>query len=135
MVREAATEAESPGARPTGGNMRLKSVLHGPGGQARLALAAFIVPGMLAAGAMSAAASSAPAPGAAPPGPPPTGAATLAGKWVPTRPATISPGAGLGAAIPAKPHRAAVARSLAAWTVSLTDSINWLWPTQYSTLT
>ena len=119
--------------------MRLKSVLHGPGGQARLALAAFAVPGLLAAGAMSAAASSAPAPAAAnqaaATGPTTTGAATHAGKRLPTRPATISPGAGLGAAIPAKPHRAAVARSLAAWTVSLTDSANWLWPTQYSTLT
>src|ERR1039457_4936648 len=139
MVREAATEAESPGARPTGGKMHLKSVLHGPGGQARLALAAFAVPGLLAAGAMSAAASSAPAPAAAnqaaATGPTTTGAATHAGKRGPTRPATISPGAGLGAAIPAKPHRAAGARSLAAWTVSLTDSINWLWPTQYSTLT
>ncbi|MDX6396159.1 MAG: trimeric autotransporter adhesin [Streptosporangiaceae bacterium] len=122
--------------------MRLKSVLHGR--QARLALAAFAVPGLLAAGAMSAAASSAPTPaaanqaattGAASTGAASTGAATHAGKRVPTRPATISPGAGLGAAIPAKPHRAAVTRRLAAWTVSLTDSSNWLWPTQYSTLT
>ena len=88
---------------------------------------------------MSAAASSAPAPAAAnqaaATAPTTTGAATHAGKRVPTRPATISPGAGLGAAIPAKLHRAAVTRRLAAWTVSLTDSANWLWPTQYSTLT
>src|ERR1035441_10648733 len=108
MVREAATEAESPAAGSAGGKMRLKSVLHGPGGQARLALAAFIVPGMLAAGAMSAAASSAPAPAAAnqaaATAPTTTGAATHAGKRLPTRPATISPGAGLGAAIPATPH-------------------------------
>src|ERR1039457_579203 len=116
MVREAATEAESPGARPTGGKMRLKSVLHGPGGQARLALAAFAVPGLLAAGAMSAAASSAPAPAAAnqaaATAPTTTGAATHAGKRVPTRPATISPGAGLVAALPGKPHRDAVASAL-----------------------
>ena len=87
---------------------------------------------------MSAAASSAPtsaANQAAVIRPTTTGAATHAGKRLPTRPATISPGAGLGAAIPAKSHRAAVTRRLAAWTVSLTDSANWLWPTQYSTLT
>jgi hypothetical protein len=116
--------------------MRLNSVLHGR--PARLALAAFAVPGLLAAGAMSAAASSAPtsaANQAAAIRPTTTGAATHAGKRLPTRPATISPGAGLGAAIPAKLHRAAVTRRLAAWTVSLTDSANWLWPTQYSTLT
>lgn len=116
--------------------MRLTSVLHGR--QARLALTAFAVPGLLAAGAMSAAASSAPtsaADQAAAIGPATTGAATHAGKRLPTRPATISPGAGLGTAIPAKPRRAAVTRRLAAWTVSLTDSANWLWPTQYSTLT
>src|ERR1019366_8205012 len=134
MVREAATEAESPGARPTGGKMRLKSVLHG--GQARLALATFAVPGLLAAGAMSAAASSAPAPAAAnqaaATAPTTTGAATHAGKRLPTRPATIPPGPGLGAAFPTKPGRAAVTRRLAPWTLSLTDSANWLWPTQYS---
>jgi hypothetical protein len=116
--------------------MRLTSVLHGR--PARLALTAFAVPGLLAAGAMSATASSAPtsaANQAAAIGPATTGVATHAGKRLPTRPATISPGAGLGAAIPAKPRRAAVTRRLATWTVSLTDSANWLWPTQYSTLT
>ncbi len=46
-----------------------------------------------------------------------------------------SRGAATGAAIPAKPHGLRAVQPLTAWTVSLTDSSNLLWPTQYSTLT
>jgi hypothetical protein len=111
--------------------------------RAALALAALAVPGLLVASAAAAAAS-------------PmitattaatqvatvtqtvthavTQAVTQTGKPVPVRPPS-SPGAGNGAAIPAKPHGLRTEGPLTAWTVSLTASSNDLWPTQYSTLT
>jgi hypothetical protein len=92
--------------------------------RARLALTVLAVPGMIMAVTVSAAAS----PASAPP------TAARSAKPVPTRPPS-SPGAGIGAAIPAKPHRSGGARPLTAWTVTLTASPNLLWPTQYSTLT
>ncbi|HEY4854185.1 MAG TPA: hypothetical protein VII22_25645, partial [Streptosporangiaceae bacterium] len=105
--------------------MRFKAVIsHGRGWWGRLALALLALPVMIVAGTISAAAS--PAPTA------PVGAHI--GKPVPVRPPS-SPGAGLGAAIPAKPHHAREVAPLTAWSVSLTASPNWLWPTQYSTLT
>jgi hypothetical protein len=105
--------------------MRFKAVIsHGRGWWGRLALALLALPVMIVAGTISAAAS--PAPTA------PVGAHI--GKPVPVRPPS-SPGAGLGAAIPAKPHYAREVAPLTAWSVSLTASPNWLWPTQYSTLT
>ena len=105
--------------------MRFKAVLSdGRGWWGRLALALLALPVMIVAGTISAAAS--PAPTAL--------AGAHIGKPVPVRPPS-SPGAGLGAAIPAKPDHAREVTPLTAWSVSLTASSNWLWPTQYSTLT
>jgi hypothetical protein len=131
--------------------MRVTTLAHTRRWRARLALTMLAVPGVIMAGSVSALASPAAAqPGAAPSAAappvaaPPVAAphvaappaAARAGKPVPVRPPS-SPGAGLGAAIPAKPHgaRASQPRPLTAWTVTLTASPNWLWPTQYSTLT
>jgi hypothetical protein len=105
--------------------MRFKRILpNGHRCRAGLALTILAVPGMILAGTVSAAASPVTAPSAA---------ARIA-KPVPTRPPS-SPGAGIGAAIPAKPHQSGQVRPLTAWTVTLTASTNLLWPTQYSTLT
>jgi hypothetical protein len=105
--------------------MRFKTVLpYGHRWRARLALTVLAVPGMIIAGTVTATAAPAFA----------LAAAAHAGKPVPTRPPS-TPGAGLGAAIPAKPHRAGQARPLTPWTVTLAASPNLLWPTQYSTLT
>jgi hypothetical protein len=120
-------EAESLGTQAYGGKMHFKNVVPHGLGWARLALAALTVPGLLAAAAMSSAAAASPASALAP--------AAHTGKPGPTPPPPASAGAGIGATIPAKPHRAALSRLLPGWTVSLTDSANWLWPTRYSTLT
>jgi hypothetical protein len=88
---------------------------------ATLALATLALPGLLVASATTAAAS-------------PVAAVTQTGKPVPVQPPS-SRGAGTGAAIPAKPHGLRAVQPLTAWTVSLTASSNYLWPTQYSTLT
>jgi hypothetical protein len=53
---------------------------------------------------------------------------------VPPRPPSTR-GAGLGAAIPAKPQGLPQAAPLTSWSVTLTASPNLLWPTQYSSLT
>lgn len=63
-----------------------------------------------------------------------TATAVPPGKPVPVRPPSTR-GAGLGAAIPAKPHGLPITGPLTTWTVTLTASPNLLWPTQYSTLT
>jgi hypothetical protein len=108
--------------------MRFKAVLSdGRGWWGRLALALLALPVMIVAGTISAAASPGPTAPTAPAG-------AHIGKPVPVRPPS-SPGAGLGAAIPAKPHHAREVAPLTAWSVSLAASPNWLWPTQYSTLT
>lgn len=91
---------------------------------AGLAVAGLALPGLLVASAASASAS----PVA------PVAAGTQVSKPVPVRPLSSS-GAGTGASIPAKPHGLRESSPLTAWTVSLTDSGNDLWPTQYSTLT
>jgi hypothetical protein len=93
-------------------------------GLAALALAGIVVPGLALAGAAPASAS------------PATAAAAHASKPVPPPPPPSTPGAGLGNAIPAKPHRATVPRpGTAGWTVTLTASPDPQWPTEYSTLT
>jgi hypothetical protein len=102
--------------------------------RARLALTVLAVPGMIIAGAVSAAASPAAASSATAPRAAAPPAAAHSAKPVPSRPPS-SPGAGIGAAIPAKPHRSGEIRPLTAWTATLTASPNLLWPTQYSTLT
>jgi hypothetical protein len=118
--------------------MRYKTVLPaGHRGRARLALTVLAVPGMIMAGTAYAAASPSAAPSAGSAASVASVARTAAGgtaKPVPTRPPS-SPGAGIGAAIPAKPHRSGQVRPLTAWTVTLTASPSLLWPTQYSTLT
>jgi hypothetical protein len=48
----------------------------------------------------------------------------------------VAPNVGLGNAIPAKPHSGSnVVRPMTAWTVSMSASSTWLWPTQSSTVT
>ena len=89
-----------------------------------LALMLLALSGLVMAGTASAAAS---------PGPTPSASAHVA-KPVPVRPPS-SPGAGIGTAIPAKPHPAGAVHPLAAWSVTLTASSTYLWPTTYSTLT
>ena len=115
--------------------MRFKRIL--PDGhrcRAGLALTILAVPGMILAGAVSAAASPVTARSAAAPRAAVTSAAARTAKPVPTRPPS-SPGAGIGAVIPAKPRHSHQVQPLTAWTVTLTASTNLLWPTQYSTLT
>ncbi|MGD0066299.1 MAG: hypothetical protein ABSB76_22995 [Streptosporangiaceae bacterium] len=105
--------------------------------RATLALAALALPGFLVASAAAAAASPVAATGLAATttiAATHVAAVTQTGKPVPVRPPS-SPGAGTGAAIPAKPGGHRTDRPLTAWTVSLTASSNDLWPTQYSTLT
>jgi hypothetical protein len=98
-----------------------------------LAVTALVLPGLIMAGATAAAAS--PAGAAATGSAAATGAAARqTGKPVPARPPS-TPGAGLGAAVPAKPGGLPRAVPLTSWSVSLTVSPNVLWPTQYSTLT
>jgi hypothetical protein len=110
--------------------MRVKTLPHAHRWWAKLALTMVAVPGLVMAGSVSALASPAAAPHAAANTPKP----------VPVRPPS-SPGAGIGAVIPAKPRwvRGASGASgrtpQTAWTVTLTASPNLLWPTQYSTLT
>ena len=113
--------------------MRFTDVVSHSHRMAGLAVAALALPGLLLASAAAASASpltataaSAPARVAA--------AATQAGKPVPVRPPS-SPGAGIGASIPAKPHGLRENSPLTTWTVTLTASPNLLWPTQYSNLT
>ena len=113
--------------------MRFADVVRHSHRVAGLAVAALALPGLLLASAAAASASpltataaSAPARVAA--------AATQAGKPVPVRPPS-SPGAGIGASIPAKPHGLRENSPLTTWTVTLTASPNLLWPTQYSNLT
>ena len=113
--------------------MRFTDVVSHGHRRAALALATLALPGLLLASAAAAAASpmaAATTAGAATQ----LAAVTQTGKPVPVQPPT-SPGAGTGAAIPAKPHGLRAVRPLTAWTVSLTASSNLLWPDQYSTLT
>ena len=63
-----------------------------------------------------------------------TAPASSAGKPVP-RPPMFSAGAGIGAAIPAKPRSMPAISPLVAWSVNLSTGSNDLWPTQYATLT
>jgi hypothetical protein len=101
--------------------------------RAGLAVTALALPGLIMAGATAAAASTAGA--GATSSAAATGAAALqTSKPVPSRPPS-TPGAGLGAAIPPKPHGLSQAAPLISWSVSLMATPNVLWPTQYSSLT
>ena len=100
--------------------MRFTDVVSHGHRRAALALATLALPGLLLASAAAAAASpmaAATTAGAATQ----LAAVTQTGKPVPVQPPT-SPGAGTGAAIPAKPHGLRAVRPLTAWTVSLTAS-------------
>jgi len=100
----------------------------------RTAQVMLIAPALFAASALAAATAASASTGHLQAGRATAAAAISPGKPVP-RPPVFSSGAGIGAAIPAKPRSVHANGPLAAWSVSLAASSNDLWPTQYSTLT
>jgi hypothetical protein len=113
--------------------MRFTNVVVRAHWRAGLAVTALVLPGLIMAGATTAAASTAAVTATSSAAAAGT-AALQTGKPVPVRPPS-TPGAGIGAAIPAKPHGLHQAAPLTSWSVSLTASPNLLWPAQYSSLT